>query len=73
MDESSHDSIGIAECYFCGFRLLSDEQDEMEDGEGSPGFPKAKQLLSEDGSLACQQVIFRQTPDTSFFDSRMPM
>lgn len=32
MDESNHDSIGIAECFFCGFRLVSYEQEE-ENGE----------------------------------------
>jgi Zn ribbon nucleic-acid-binding protein len=37
MDESNHDSIGIAECYFCGFRLVSDEQEEG-NGEISAGF-----------------------------------
>jgi hypothetical protein len=26
MHESSRDSMEIAECYFCGFRLVSDEQ-----------------------------------------------
>jgi len=28
MDEASHDSIRVAECYFCGFRLMFDEHEE---------------------------------------------
>jgi hypothetical protein len=39
MDESNHDSIGIAECFFCGFRLVSDEQEE-EYGKDSASFPR---------------------------------
>ena len=28
MDESGDDSIRVAECYFCGFRLVFDDQEE---------------------------------------------
>jgi DNA-directed RNA polymerase subunit RPC12/RpoP len=28
MDESGDNSIRVAECYFCGFRLVFDEQEE---------------------------------------------
>jgi hypothetical protein len=45
MDESSHDTIEIAECYFCGFRLVSDEQEE-ENGENSPRFPEGEAVVA---------------------------
>jgi hypothetical protein len=40
MEESGSDSIEIAECYFCGFRLVSDEHEEGGE-KASTRLPKA--------------------------------
>jgi len=47
MDESSRDSIEIAECYFCGFRLMSDEQEEEKGDKLKPRFPEGEAVIVE--------------------------
>jgi hypothetical protein len=56
MEESSRESIGIAECYFCGFRLLSEEQEE-EQAEPSSFSRRQAVFARKTVGGACHGVI----------------
>ena len=59
MDESNHDSIGIAECFFCGFRLVSYEQEEENGGGLGQVSPRRSGYFPQTLRTAPRQADFQ--------------